>query len=197
MLKKIILFGLLNIGFMVQGQNNEVATLGGGCFWCIEAVFEQLDGVTKVVSGYSGGFVSNPTYEAVCNGTTGHAEVVQITFEPSVITYKELLTVFFSVHDPTTMNRQGADVGTQYRSVIFYHSSEQQKEARDLINQLSRETIFNSSIVTQLLPFTEFYKAEAYHQDYYKLNQNQRYCQLVISPKIDKFRKEFEAKLKK
>jgi len=197
MLKKIILFGLLNIGFMVQGQNNEVATLGGGCFWCIEAVFEQLDGVTKVVSGYSGGFVSNPTYEAVCNGTTGHAEVVQITFEPSVITYKELLTVFFSVHDPTTMNRQGADVGTQYRSVIFYHSSEQQKEARDLINQLSRETIFNSSIVTQLLPFTEFYKAEAYHQDYYKLNQNQRYCQLVISPKMDKFRKEFEAKLKK
>jgi peptide-methionine (S)-S-oxide reductase len=174
----------------------EQATLGGGCFWCLEAVFEQLRGVERVVSGYAGGHVSNPSYEQVCSGNTGHAEVVQITFDPSVLTYREILDVFFATHDPTTLNRQGADVGTQYRSVIFYHSPEQREIAAQRIAELNAEDIWNRPIVTQVVPLEAFYPAEGYHQEYYRSNPNQGYCMAVISPKLAKFRKQFAAKLK-
>lgn len=181
---------------MNPGTKMEQATLGGGCFWCLEAVFEQLHGVQSVVSGYAGGRVANPTYEQVCGGGTGHAEVVQITFDPAVISYQDILDIFFATHDPTTLNRQGADVGTQYRSVIFYHSPEQKEIAERRIAELNAEGIWSRPIVTQVVPFEAFYPAEAYHQEYYRSNPNQGYCLAVVSPKVAKFRKQFAAKLK-
>lgn len=174
----------------------EVATFGSGCFWCSEAVFSELRGVTKVVPGYAGGTTANPTYEDVCTDTTGHAEVSQISFNPSVITYRELLEVFFSTHDPTTLNRQGADQGTQYRSVIFYGSDEQKREAERIINELESEKVFRNPIVTQVAPLVAFYPAEDYHRDYYKRNPSKPYCQAVIAPKLAKFRAHWKPKLK-
>lgn len=174
----------------------EVATLGGGCFWCTEAVFDRLQGVVDVVSGYSGGRRPNPTYDQVCSGATGHAEVVQVTFDPRVISFREILEVFFTVHDPTTLNRQGADVGTQYRSVIFYHSPEQKATAEQLISELNSEVIWKDPIVTEVSPFTAFFPAEAYHQEYFERNPNQPYCQIVVEPKVAKFRQKFAARLK-
>jgi len=169
----------------------ETATLGGGCFWCLEAVYRELRGVTKVVSGYSGGHVPNPSYREVCSGTTGHAEVVQVEFDPATIAYRDLLEVFFTIHDPTTLNRQGNDVGPQYRSVIFYHSPQQRQTAEALIAQLEAERVWPNPIVTELQPFERFYPAEDYHQRYYELNSGQPYCQLVVAPKLAKFRAKF------
>jgi peptide-methionine (S)-S-oxide reductase len=177
-------------------NTQELATLGGGCFWCIEAVFEQVVGVTKVQSGYTGGATPNPGYRQVCNGDTGHAEVVQVTFDPGVISYRDILRVFFAIHDPTTLNRQGADAGTQYRSVIYYHSPEQKQIAGDVIRELDAEKIWASPIVTELSPATTFYVAEEYHQEYYRSNPEQGYCQYVIDPKVAKFRKQFADKIK-
>ena len=177
-------------------MNKEIATVAGGCFWCIEAPFEELQGVEKAVSGYSGGQVKNPTYQAVSNGTTGHAEVVQITFDPSVTSYREILEVLFTLHDPTTLNRQGNDVGTQYRSAIYYHSPEQKAIAEKFIAELTAAKVYKDPIVTEVTKFSEFYSAEAYHQEYYVNNPNQGYCSYVIAPKIKKFRKQFAAKLK-
>jgi len=174
----------------------EVATLGGGCFWCLEAVFEQLRGVEKVESGYAGGSAPNPTYKAVCGGGTGHAEVVQVTFDPAVVTFRELLDVFFAVHDPTTLNRQGNDVGTQYRSAVFYHSPEQKATAEAVIAELTAERRWPDPVVTEVVPFAAFYKAEDYHQGYYRGNPAQPYCALVVGPKVAKARKAFAAKLK-
>lgn len=174
----------------------EVATLAGGCFWCLEAVFEQVKGVERVESGYAGGTVPNPTYRQVCSGTTGHAEVVQITFDPWVITFRELLEIFFSIHDPTTLNRQGADVGTQYRSAIFYHSEEPRRTAEAVISELTAAGRWDGPIVTELAPFTAFYRAEDYHQEYYRANPMQPYCQVVIAPKVATFRAKFRARLK-
>ena len=175
----------------------EVATLAGGCFWCLEAVYNDLRGVEKVVSGYSGGRAPNPTYEEVCTGRTGHAETIQITFDPQVISFKELLEVFFTIHDPTTLNRQGADHGTQYRSAIFYHSPEQKEIAEKTIADIKAAKIWNDPIVTEVTKFSVFYPAEDYHQRYYERNPNQGYCRLVIEPKVIKFRKQFISKLKK
>jgi peptide-methionine (S)-S-oxide reductase len=175
----------------------EIATLGGGCFWCIEAVFNELKGVEKVESGYSGGTIANPTYEEVSTGETGHAEVVQITFTPTVIPYKEILAIFFTMHDPTTLNRQGSDVGTQYRSVIFYHDEQQKAIAEQVIRQITEEKIWDAPIVTQIEPFKAFYGAEEYHIDYFKRHPKQPYCQLIIAPKIVKLRKLYQSKLKK
>lgn len=171
------------------------ATFGAGCFWCVEAVFQRLDGVEKVVSGYSGGTTSDPTYEQVCTGTTGHAEVCQISYDPSKISYDELLEVFWKTHDPTTRNRQGNDVGTQYRSIILFHDEEQQRLAASYKAKLESEHIWNKSIVTEIVPFQKFWPAEAYHQNYYNNNSAQGYCQLVITPKLDKFSKIFKDKL--
>jgi peptide-methionine (S)-S-oxide reductase len=167
------------------------ATLGGGCFWCLEAVFEQLKGVEKVESGYAGGRVAEPTYKAVCSGSTGHAEVVQVTFDPAVLSYRTLLEVFFATHDPTTLNRQGADVGTQYRSAIFHHSPEQEKAAREVIAAVNAEGVWDAPIVTEVAPLEKFWKAEDYHQGYYRANPSQGYCQAVVSPKVVKARKRF------
>jgi peptide-methionine (S)-S-oxide reductase len=175
---------------------HEVATLGGGCFWCLEAVFEQLAGVTKVESGYSGGRTANPTYHQVCSGSTGHAEVVQVTFDPAVLSFRELLDVFFAIHDPTTRNRQGADVGTQYRSVIFTHTPQQKQIAEERITELNAAKIWDAPLVTEITPFETFYRAEDYHQEYFRTNPAQPYCQAVVSPKVAKFRKQFAAKLK-
>ena len=174
----------------------EVATLGGGCFWCLEAVYDELTGVKEVVSGYSGGQVANPTYRQVCDGTTGHAEVVQVTFDPQVVSFAEILQVFFTVHDPTTLNRQGADVGTQYRSAIFYHNEAQQETAESMIPQLNEADIWPDPIVTEVVPAETFYPAEDYHQEYYQNNSGQPYCRVVISPKLAKFRKSFAPQLK-
>jgi peptide-methionine (S)-S-oxide reductase len=174
----------------------ETATLGGGCFWCLEAVFEQLRGVERVESGYAGGAVANPTYRQVCDGNTGHAEVVQVTFDPAVVSYRDILDVFFGTHDPTTLNRQGADVGTQYRSVIFYHTPEQKAEAEKRIAELNAAGIWDAPIVTQVVPLPAFYKAEDYHQEYFRQNPGQPYCQVVVAPKVAKFRKQFADKLK-
>jgi peptide-methionine (S)-S-oxide reductase len=174
----------------------ETATLAGGCFWCTEAVFSELKGVEKVDPGYSGGKVSNPTYEQVCTDSTGHAEAIQVTFEPKVISYKDLLKVFFSVHDPTTLNRQGNDVGTQYRSVIFYHDQKQRETAEQVMKEVSEEKIWGKPIVTELVPFATFYPAEEYHKDYFKRNPYQGYCQVVIAPKVAKFRKHYVDMLK-
>ncbi|MBE7175493.1 MAG: peptide-methionine (S)-S-oxide reductase MsrA [Mucilaginibacter polytrichastri] len=174
----------------------EIATFGMGCFWCSEAIFQKLKGVTKVESGFSGGSVKNPSYEAVCTGTTGHAEVVNVTFDPSVISFKELLEVFWKLHDPTTLNRQGADEGTQYRSVIFYHNDAQKSLATAYKTELNKQKVYPDPIVTQIAPFTAFYKAENYHQNYFKLNQRNPYCRMVIMPKVDKLEKVFKSKLK-
>jgi peptide-methionine (S)-S-oxide reductase len=169
----------------------ETATLGGGCFWCIDTIFRELQGVEKVESGYAGGRTANPTYRDVCSGMTGHAEVVQVTFDPSVLSFRDLLRVFFTVHDPTTADRQGADIGAQYRSIILYHSDEQRETAKQVIDELNGEKVWDDPIVTQLVPFTTFYSAEKYHQDYYSQNPNQPYCQVVIAPKVAKFRKAY------
>ena len=177
--------------------SSDTITLGGGCYWCVEAVYELLEGVKSVESGYAGGAVKNPSYEAVCSGKTGHAEVVQIVYNPQVTSFTEILKVFFTVHDPTTLNRQGADVGTQYRSAIFYRNAEQQKMAKDVITELNKEKVYDSPIVTEITPFKIYYKAEDYHQDYYFQNKQQGYCQAVIQPKIEKFEKVFKNKLKK
>jgi len=174
----------------------EVATLAGGCFWCLEAVYDDLMGVVDVVSGYSGGQVKDPSYEAVCTGKTGHAEVVQIIFDPAVVSYRELLGVFFSIHDPTTLNRQGMDAGTQYRSAIFYHSQDQKTTAEALFHELEGDNPWGKPIVTEVTPFTAFYPAEAYHQEYFKHNPNQGYCVAVVAPKLAKFRHKYLAKLK-
>ena len=174
----------------------EIATLGGGCFWCLDAVFSELTGVEKVEAGYSGGTVPNPTYEEVCTESTGHAEVVQITFDPSVLSYKDLLRVFFTVHDPTTLNRQGADVGTSYRSVIFYRNPKQQAEASEVMQEITAALVWDAPLVTQLEPFEAFYKAEEYHQEYFKNNPNQAYCRIVIAPKVQKFKQHFMQRLK-
>ena len=181
---------------VTNSQANEVITVGGGCFWCTEAVFEQLKGVEKVESGYSGGTVPNPTYEQVCAGDTGHAEVSQITFDPKVVSLKVILEVFFTVHDPTTLDRQGNDVGTQYRSAIFYRNDEQKAVAKQVIKEITAAKIWDGQIVTQLSPFKMFYKAEDYHQEYFKLHGKQPYCQMVIAPKVAKFREHFRDKLK-
>lgn len=177
-------------------QDLSMATLGGGCFWCLEAVYLELQGVDKVLSGYSGGDTVDPSYQEVCSGNTGHAEVVQIRYDPDAISYREILTVFFTIHDPTTLNRQGADVGTQYRSVIFYHNREQKEVSEQLIQELNNENIWPDPIVTEIAPFEKFYVAEDYHQEYYKYNSEQPYCRVVISPKVAKFRRTFSEKLK-
>jgi peptide-methionine (S)-S-oxide reductase len=178
-------------------DNLEVATLAGGCFWCLEAVYDELNGVVDVVSGYSGGSKPNPSYEAVCTGQTGHAETVQVIYDPRVVSYRELLEVFFTIHDPTTLNRQGADVGTQYRSAIFYHTPEQKAIAEQVIRELEGQKIWDKPVVTELTPFSIFYPAEAYHQEYFKHNPYQGYCMAIIAPKVTKFRKKYLEKLKK
>jgi len=176
----------------------EMATLANGCFWCSEAVFQQLEGVSEVVSGYAGGTLKKPTYKEVGTGTTNHAEVIRITFDPKIISYRELLEVFFSTHDPTTLNRQGADIGTQYRSAIFYHDEDQKNVAKNVIAELEKEGVFDSKIVTEITEIYNYYPAENYHQDYYANNKNSNgYCRAVINPKLEKFRKKFKKKLKK
>ena len=172
------------------------ATFGAGCFWCTEAVFQNLKGVSKVVSGYMGGHTQNPTYKEICNGDTGHAEVIRIEFDDTQVTFNELLLVFFKTHDPTTLNRQGNDVGTQYRSVVFYDDQEQKQQALDMIDTLTREMVFDRPIVTEISPVTDFYEGEDYHQNYYNQNGSQPYCTFVIQPKLAKFTKEFKDKLK-
>ena len=176
---------------------SEIATLAGGCFWCLDTVFRDLNGVEKVESGYAGGHTANPTYRQVCSGTTGHAEVVQVTFDPSVISFRDLLGVFFTIHDPTTLNRQGADIGTQYRSAVFYHSPEQQRIANDVIDELNREKVWDDPIVTEVVPVKSYTAAEEYHQNYYAQNPDQPYCQVVIAPKVSKFRKAYLDRLVK
>lgn len=175
----------------------EVATLAGGCFWCLEAVYLDLRGVEKVVSGYAGGHVPNPTYREVCSGLTGHAEVVQVAFDPAVVSYRELLQVFFTIHDPTTLNRQGADVGTQYRSAIFYHDDAQKATAEAVMAEVTAEKIWPNPLVTELAPLAKFYPAEEYHQDYFARNPSQPYCQVVVAPKVSKFRKQYVGMLKR
>jgi peptide-methionine (S)-S-oxide reductase len=190
---------LFTLNFWGMSQNEkktETATFGGGCFWCTEAIYESIQGVEKVVSGYSGGKISNPTYREVTSGLTGHAEVIQITFNPTEVSYKQLLQVFFATHDPTTLNRQGADVGTQYRSAIFYHNQKQKEEADNVIKLLTSQKVFDTPIVTTLEAAMPFYVAEDYHQNYYKLNAQQPYCRAVINPKMNKFKKEFGELLK-
>ncbi len=181
---------------MSSNKNLETATLAGGCFWCLEAVYADLRGVERVESGYMGGEVAGPTYEQVCTGTTGHAEVVQLTFDPQIVSFKELLEVFFTIHDPTTLNRQGGDIGTQYRSAIFYHSPEQKQIAEEVIGELEAAKVWDAPVVTQLEPLAEFYKAEDYHQDYFQRNPYQPYCQVVVAPKVAKFRQKYLEKLK-
>ena len=176
---------------------SEVATLAGGCFWCLEAVYNQLRGVSRVESGYAGGHIPNPTYQQVCTGSTGHAEVVQVTFDPASITFRDLLEIFFTIHDPTTLNRQGADVGTQYRSAIFYHTPAQKETAEQIISELNSEKVWDAPVVTEVAPLEEFYKAEDYHQEYYENNSSQPYCQVVIAPKVAKFRQKYFEKLRR
>ncbi len=180
-----------------MSDKRETATLAGGCFWCLDAVFRMLRGVETVVSGYTGGQYPNPTYRDVCSGMTGHAEVVQITFDPDVIAFRDLLGVFFTIHDPTTLNRQGADVGTQYRSAIFYHSTEQRDTAEQVIDELNRNKVWDDPIVTQVVKFEKFHPAEPYHQNYYAQNEDQGYCQIVIAPKVAKVRKAYLDRLAK
>ncbi len=188
---------VITLNLMAQKNNKTmndqlaVATFGNGCFWCTEAIFQQLNGVKTVLPGYTGGAVENPSYKEVCSGTTGHAEAIQITFDPSVISYRELLDVFFYTHDPTTLNRQGGDVGSQYRSAIFYHNKEQQTAAAKIIEQLTAEGVYSDPIVTEITAFDIYYDAEAYHQNYYNNNKNQGYCRAVINPKLDKFMKKY------
>lgn len=195
-LSALLLTGVLGrMDAMAADRNSEVATLAGGCFWCLEAVFEELEGVKKVESGFAGGD-DEASYEQVCTGLTGHAEVVQITFDPAVISFGDILTVFFSVHDPTTLNRQGADVGTQYRSAVFYHDDGQEAAARKAIAVLTEEKVWPNPVVTEIVPFDKFFKAEDHHQDYYRKNKTQGYCQAVINPKLAKFREKFADRLK-
>ena len=182
---------------MSNSSNLETATLAAGCFWCVEAVFDDLVGVEDVVSGYSGGHKENPTYQEVCSETTGHAEVVQIKFDPMTISFKEILQVFFAVHDPTTLNRQGGDIGSSYRSAIFYHSDDQKRVAEEVIREVTEEKIWDDPIVTEVTAFTNFYPAEAYHQEYFANNPNQPYCAAVVAPKVAKFRQKFVARLKR
>ena len=177
-------------------STKQAATLGGGCFWCLEAVYDDLIGVESVVSGYAGGHVPNPSYEQVCAKTTGHAEVVQITFDPTVITFREILNIFFTIHDPTTPNRQGNDVGPQYRSAIFYHDASQKEGAEAVIAEFNAAQIWSAPIVTEVAPLDIFYVAEDYHQNYYENNANQPYCQIIVAPKVAKFRKQFSNKRK-
>ncbi len=177
-------------------MSRETATLAGGCFWCLEAVYDQMKGVESVESGYLGGKNPDPTYEQVCSGMTGHAEAVRITFDPAVVSYRDLLEVFFAIHDPTTLNRQGNDVGTQYRSAIFYHSPDQQKTAQAVIEALTKDQVFDTPIVTQVVPATAFYEAEAYHQEYFARNPAQPYCTYVVNPKVAKFRTRFAERMK-
>jgi peptide-methionine (S)-S-oxide reductase len=178
-------------------HGRETATLAGGCFWCTEAIFRELKGVEKVEPGYSGGRTVNPTYEQVCTGSTGHAESIQITFDPRVISYRDLLHIFFTTHDPTTLNRQGADAGTQYRSAIFYHNEAQKQVAQKVIKEITAERIWKDPIVTEVTPFTRFYRAEDYHRNYFERNPDQSYCRIVIAPKVAKFREKFREKLKR
>jgi peptide-methionine (S)-S-oxide reductase len=175
----------------------EIAVLGGGCFWCLEAAYGELRGVERIISGYAGGSVANPTYEQVCSGRTGHAEVVQITFDPSAISFRDILEVFFTIHDPTTLNRQGADVGTQYRSIILYTSPQQEQTAREVIADLTAQGLWKSPMVTEVVPLDRFYPAEAYHQNYFERNPYQPYCQVVIAPKVAKLRQRHLAQLKR
>jgi peptide-methionine (S)-S-oxide reductase len=180
-----------------MNTNLQTATLAGGCFWCLEAVYDEIKGVHSVESGYAGGHMDNPTYRAVCNGDTGHAEVIQVHFDPNVVSYRDLLNVFFAIHDPTTLNRQGADVGTQYRSAIFYHDDEQKRIAEELIKELNTQEIWDRPIVTQVEKLDKFYMAEDYHQEYFARNPYQPYCMAVVAPKVSKFRKHFLELLKK
>ncbi len=186
----------MNTNVVYRGSADELATLGGGCFWCIEAVFAGLNGVQRVQPGYSGGSAADATYERVSTGKTGHAEVVQITFDPSIITYEKLLEVFFHIHDPTTLNRQGADLGPQYRSVIFYHSPEQKEKAEDAIRRIESQGLWGAPVVTQVVPFEAFYRAEEYHDNYYRKHPNLAYCRLVIAPKLSKLKERFGDNLK-
>lgn len=201
----LVIFGLILLSFTLNNRNiketklmknNEVATFGGGCFWCTEAIFEELNGVIKVESGYSGGNDKNPTYENVCTGITGHAEVIHITFDNKKVDFNELLDVFFATHNPTTLNRQGADVGTQYRSAVFYHNENQKMKALNFIDALEKDRVFNDRIVTEVTKFDVFYIAEDKHQNFYNNNKSQGYCSAVINPKLIKFRKKFKEKLK-
>ena len=201
---KLLIIGILISGVIqakqtkkMEKENKEIATLGSGCFWCTEAIFQELEGVEKVESGYMGGQTLNPTYKDICTGETGHAEVCQITFNPEVISFTDLLEVFWMVHNPTTLNRQGADIGTQYRSVIFYHSDEQKTIANELLEKLDKSGSWDDPIVTEISAAEKFYKAENYHQNYFNQNKSQPYCSFVIKPKQDKFRKVFKDKLKK
>jgi peptide-methionine (S)-S-oxide reductase len=187
----------LNMINLKNEEGLQIATFGSGCFWCTEAIFQQVDGVEKVESGYMGGHVKKPTYKEVCSGLTGHAEVLQITFDPKEVGFEELLEIFWKTHDPTTLNRQGADVGTQYRSAVFYHTEEQKQLAEKYKTALTAEKVFDQPIVTEIAPASEFYKAEDYHQNYFNLNGNVPYCSYVIQPKVEKFKKVFKEKLKK
>jgi peptide-methionine (S)-S-oxide reductase len=196
MKKNIFALILFMFSMEMMGKELEKATLGGGCFWCTEAVYLELKGVVDVKPGYSGGHVKNPSYKEVCNETTGHAEVVQITFDPTIVSYTEILEVFFVTHDPTTLNRQGNDVGTQYRSAIFYHSEQQKQIAQEIIQSLEKEKVYKNPIVTEVTKFDVFYLAEDYHINYFARNKNQPYCQFVVAPKVEKFRKVFKEKLK-
>lgn len=196
-MKTIFVFLFISIAMTGTTKNLEKATLGGGCFWCTEAVYLELKGVVDVKPGYSGGDVKNPTYKEVCTGTTGHAEVVQITFDADVVSFSDILEVFFMTHDPTTLNRQGNDVGPQYRSVIFYHNENQKEVAEKVIKLFEEEKVYDKPIVTKVEPFKEFYVAEDYHQNYYNQNKSQGYCQFIITPKLEKFRKIFKDQLKK
>ncbi|HET6763086.1 MAG TPA: peptide-methionine (S)-S-oxide reductase MsrA [Longimicrobiaceae bacterium] len=182
---------------MSEQNGMEVATIAGGCFWCIEAVFDDLQGVTDVVSGYTGGHVPNPTYEQVCGKRTGHAEALRVTFDPAVVSYREILQVFFTVHDPTTRDRQGNDVGPQYRSAVFYHSAEQKATAEQVMREIGEAGIWGAPLVTEVAPAGEFFEAEAYHQNYFARNANQPYCAFVVAPKVAKFRKQFMDRLKR
>ena len=200
----VILFCFASLALLAQtikpknmNEELQVATLGSGCFWCTEAFFLKLNGVESVVSGYSGGKVKNPSYREVCTGLTGHAEVIQVKFNQKIISYEDILEVFWNTHDPTTLNKQGADEGTQYRSAVFYHSDEQKKIADQYKSQLEKSGVYKNRIVTEITPFTVFYPAEDYHQNYYALNPNQGYCQYVIRPKVEKFNKQYASKLKK
>ena len=198
----ILTFLLLSLNLLAQknqkymDDNLSIATFGNGCFWCTEAIFQRLKGVEKVIPGYTGGSIKNPSYKEVCNGTTGHAEAIQIIYDPKIISYRELLDVFFYTHDPTTLNRQGADAGTQYRSAVFYHDEKQKKDAEVIIAQLEAEKVYDNKIVTEITSFKKFYIAEDYHKNYYNNNKNQGYCRAVINPKLDKFVKKYSAKLK-
>ena len=194
---KLLLFLLLLFSTEAMAKNLEKATLGGGCFWCTEAVYLQLNGVEDAIPGYSGGHIKNPSYKEVCTGRTGHAEVVEITYDPEKINFSEILEVFFMTHDPTTLNRQGNDVGTQYRSAVFYHNEDQKRIAEEIIQAFEKEKVYNDPIVTEITPFEKFYVAEDYHFNYFEKNKNQPYCQFVVAPKVEKFKKIFKDKLKK